>query len=174
MNPLARFDVGSIPANARVVMAKLGLYSLDAEPCTNMVASSYQLLRSWDPASTTWISATQGVMWTAPGANELRIDRLALPTYTETVKAPFTWYTWDVTQMAQRWVADPATNDGVIVKSWSFGQEVYRAVNNLDQPEVALTLQPLVGGLGGRRDFAASEYRELPRRPVLYVTYLLP
>ena len=49
-NPLARFDLSGIPANATIVMAKLGLYSMDAEPCTNMVASSYQLLRPWDAA----------------------------------------------------------------------------------------------------------------------------
>ena len=95
-NPLARFDLSGIPANARVVMAKLGLYSMDAEPCTKMVASSYQLLRPWDAASATWLTATQNITWYVPGANDLNVDRLDQPTYTETVRAPFTWYTWDV------------------------------------------------------------------------------
>jgi hypothetical protein len=174
MNPLARFDVSGIPANARIVMAKLGLYSLDAEDCTNMVASSYQLLRTWDAATATWITATESVTWNIPGANSVIVDRLGEATYTETVKAPFTWYTWDVTQMVQNWVADGSTNYGVIVKAWTYGQEVFHADNNLDDPNVLLTLEPLASGVGGRRDFAASEYYELPRRPILFVTYVIP
>lgn len=174
MNPLARFDLSGIPANAQIVMAKLGLYSLDAEDCTNMVAASYQLLRSWDPVNATWITATQSVTWNVPGANGVIVDRLGDPTYTETVKAPYTWYTWDVTEMVENWVADAGTNFGVIVKAWTQGQEVYHADNNLDNPDVWLTLQPLANGIGGRRDFAASEYQELRRRPVLFVTYVLP
>jgi len=173
-DPLATFDLSTIPANARVVMAKLGLYSMDAEPCTKMVASSFQLLRMWDPEHATWISATQSVSWTVPGANEPLVDRLGEPTYTETVRAPFTWYSWDVTKMAQNWVADPSSNFGAIVKAWTYGGEVIHADNNLDQPAVDLLLQPLTNGIGGRRDFAASEYTELRRRPVLYVTYVLP
>jgi hypothetical protein len=173
-NPLARFDVSGIPANARIVMAKLGLYSLDAQPCTNMVASSYQLLRVWDAATATWMTATQGITWNIPGANNTVVDRLGEPTYTETVKAPYTWYTWDLTEMVQSWVANPSSNFGVIVKAWSYGQEVSQVENDLNDPAVTLIEQALANGIGGRRDFAASEYSVLQRRPVLYVTYVLP
>ena len=173
-DPLAAFDLSTIPANARVVMAKLGLYSMDAEPCTKMVASSFQLLRTWDPDHATWISATEAISWTIPGANEPALDRYGEPTYTETVRAPYTWYTWDVTSMAQNWVANPSSNFGVIVKAWTFGGEVIHADNKLDQPAVVLQQQPLVNGIGGRRDFASSEYPVLQRRPVLYVTYVIP
>jgi hypothetical protein len=155
-------------------MAKLGLYSLDADPCTNMVASSYQLLRPWDNSSATWITATQNITWNVPGANHTLTDRLGQATYTETVRAPYTWYTWDVTSMVQNWVADPATNHGVIVKAWDFGAEVVSAENNFDQPNVVLNLQQLVNGLGGVRDFASSEYGVQQRRPALYITYVLP
>jgi hypothetical protein len=173
-NPLAKFDLSGLPANARIVMAKLGLYSLDADPCTNMVASSYQLLRPWDDSSATWITATQNITWNVPGANHTLTDRLGQATYTETVRAPYTWYTWDVTSMVQNWVADPATNHGVIVKAWDFGAEVVSAENNFDQPNVVLNLQQLVNGLGGVRDFASSEYGVQQRRPALYITYVLP
>ena len=174
MNPLARFDLSGIPANATIVMAKLGLYSIDTEPCTNMVAASYELLRPWNPDEVTWITATQGITWFVPGANDLGIDRLQQPTYTETVKAPFTWYAWDVTEMAQNWVRDPGSNYGVIVKSWTYGNEVVHAENDYDQQSVTLTISPLLNGIGGRRDFAASEYPELRRRPALYITYVVP
>lgn len=174
IDPLAKFDLSGIPANARIVMAKLGLYSMDTEPCTKMVASSYQLLRTWDPASASWITATEGITWSIPGANNTLVDRLGDPTYTETVRAPFTWYTWDVTAMVENWVANPTSNFGVIVKAWTYGQETIHADNNLDQPTVTLQLDPLLNGVGGRRDFASIEYPVLQRRPVLYVTYVLP
>jgi len=173
-DPLARFDLSGIPTNARIVMAKLGLYSLDAEPCTNMVAASYQLLRTWDAGTATWLTTTQGITWNVPGANSTIVDRLGQATYTETVRAPYTWYTWDVTSMAQSWLSDPSSNFGVIVKAWTFGGEVIHADNKLDQPAVVLQQQPLVNGIGGRRDFASSEYPVLQRRPVLYVTYVIP
>ncbi len=173
-DPLAMFDLSAIPANAHVVMAKLGLYSMDAEPCTKMVASSFQLLRLWDPEHATWISATQAISWTLPGANEPLLDRYGQPTYTETVRAPFTWYSWDVTQMAQNWVNNPTSNLGLIVKAWTYGGEVLHANNNLDRPAVNLIQDQLTNGIGGRRDFASAEYSVVPRRPVLYVTYVLP
>ncbi len=174
MNPLLRFDLSAIPADARVAMAKLSLYALDNLPCANMAAAVYQLARSWDPDSVNWTEAMPGMNWSAPSAGGVPQDRLSLAAYTELVQGPQAWYTWDVTEMAQDWVADAGTNGGVIVQAASYGSDVVNAANDLDSADVALTMQPLANGVGGRRDFAASEYPELRRRPVLYVTYVIP
>jgi hypothetical protein len=173
MEPLARFDLSSIPANARVVMAKVGLYSLDAEPCTNVAVPVYQVRAQWD-ATTNWISPTVGSGWLVPGARSAVSDRVEPATYTQTVRAPFTWYDWDITPMVQQWVSNPSTNHGLIADTALGGQVVKLAVNNLDQPSVTLTMEDLVNALGGRRDFASSEYQELRRRPILFVTYVIP
>jgi hypothetical protein len=174
MESLARFDLSNIPANARVVMAKVGLYSLDAEPCTNLAVPVYQVRTPWTAATTNWISATVGNDWGAPGGRSATEDRVEPATYTQTVRAPFTWYDWDVTPMVRQWVSNPSSNYGLIADTALGGQVVKSAINNLDQPSVTLTMEDLVNALGGRRDFASSEFQELRRRPILFVTYVIP
>ncbi len=173
-DPLLWFDTRAIPTNANVLMAKLSLYSMDALTCTKLVACSYQVTRAWSISDANWISATQSITWTEPGANDTLYDRESLATYTETIEAPFVWYTWDVTTMVQDWIANPASNRGVIIKGWTIGREVWHTQNDLDRPDVGLILEPLLNGMGGQRDFASSEYPAMRRRPVLYVTYTVP
>jgi hypothetical protein len=66
------------------------------------------------------------------------------------------------------------SNAGVIVKAATSGATAAHTANNLDSAAVVVQNRPLAAAAQGQRDFAASEYPIPQRRPVLYVTYVVP
>ncbi len=162
---LLKFDVSSIPANARVLRATLGFYVQDHTNEGEVVVSAYTLRKAWDPNKVTWEQRLQGVAWGTRGANSTtgdnrdrdaaHMDSRSLRQYKYvddytgliTLVDDATWYSLDVTRAAQGWVADPSANFGTILKG-SAG---------------SLELQ-----------IAASEYPIVALRPCLVVTYTEP
>jgi hypothetical protein len=141
--PLLRFDLSQIPANATVARAKLvvdavsgGFYEEDV--------SVYELLIPWGVDQATWKLAGRGKAWALPGANGVGQDRAEYATDTELAIAA-TWLELDVTALVQKWVRDPASNYGVILKGSS--------------------------DISVQHNIASSEYWEIARRPRLTFMY---
>ena len=120
---LLRFDVAVLPPGAVLREATLSLYPVTGGDHA-MTLGLYAILTDWsaDDASWTHSSATQ--YWQIDGCNEIGRDREATAIITDATSL-FDWLDMDVTPLVQRWLADPASNRGVAIKSfdtrWSVG-----------------------------------------------------
>jgi len=162
---LLKFDVSSVPANARILRASLGFYVLKHSNEGEIDVSAYTLRKAWNPNEATWERASAAAAWGAPGANSTNgtnRDRDATATdvrslrrflyidpYTreQTLLDDATWYSLDITPAVREWVVNPAANFGVVLKGSVGSTEVH---------------------------IAASEYPVVGFRPCLVITYAEP
>ena len=146
---LLRFDVQSIPANAQIVKATLGLY-VTGEGSGTICFGGYNLKRSWVAGQSTWTQASGTTTWGEPGANDTTTDRsdTYLPGFRLPLQVANVWEKMDVTFLAKQWVANAASNNGVLL----------------------LASAPL----GTQYALASSEYSDPALRPVLTISYTLP
>jgi hypothetical protein len=145
---LIRFDLqGHIPANAQVFSAKLSVFAWSRRTLYGMRVSAFDVMRPWDVAVATWNQASPSEMWGIPGCDEVGSDRQGDPVASRFVYFINQFCEWDVTSLVQRWVADPATNNGLLL----IGQDVNQDVR-----------------------FRSSEWRVPSQRPKLTVIYTLP
>lgn len=105
------WDVSStIPANATVQNATLGLYLQDESTTTPLSVGVHRATTPWT-VSATWNEADTGVPWSAPGG-----DFIATPDATATVGGVSgVTATWDLTSLVQGWADGSITNDGMIL-----------------------------------------------------------
>ncbi len=171
-NPLLRFDLGSIPANSAVLTATLALYNTTESSFSGAQAfvrrvRAFQVLRDWDEgnrvASPINVSGAHGatgdyafryfpgqgvdVPWSARGMAAGSDYAVAAESTTGVVNPG--WYTWDVTDLVQRWVRG-------------------------DQPNFGLTLRDATGYQDDHRDwrtFVSSQAANTALRPKLTVVY---
>jgi len=145
MDSLLRFDLASLPAEARVITATLELYSVKRTGTAALTVSVYPLIRPWDRGETTWNQATAAVAWGQPGVNCPITDRFPTPAANQMVNRVATWYRFNVTDAARAWVADPASNQGLVLKGYGDSATQYT--------------------------FASSRYPTVGQRPKLVIQY---
>ena len=145
---LIRFDLqGHIPANAQVFSAKLSVFAWSRRTLYGMRISAFDVMRPWDVTVATWNQASPSEIWGIPGCDEVSSDRQGDPVTSRFVYFINQFYEWDVTSLVQRWVADPATNNGLLLIGHDVNQDVR---------------------------FRSSEWRVPSQRPKLSVIYTLP
>lgn len=127
---LLRFDLLAIPSNARVHTATLELYTQSRTNANPLPVNVHRMLRPWVDIEATWMLAAIGKRWAFPGANGLTTDRSPIAFATGTLNATAAWTRWDVTALAQDWVADPESNYGVIFKAGSGTQVEYSLISS--------------------------------------------
>ncbi|KPL24320.1 MAG: hypothetical protein AMJ93_02645, partial [Anaerolineae bacterium SM23_84] len=115
--PLIRFDLGPalIPSNATVISAELGIYAYARNIFNAMTVSSYQVLRPWNDQQANWNIASFGNPWTFGGADHAGTDRAAIASMTRTVFVRNEHHYFDITPIAQEWVVNPASNEGIVL-----------------------------------------------------------
>ncbi len=148
MAPVLRFRLDGLPADARIVEARLSLWALARSNDNPATAGLYPLHRPWQVDEVTWQQAANGVPWAQPGANGVPVDRGGVPLAVQTVTETGRWYEWDLTPLVQAWVADPTTNHGMILKALAIPRVLYT--------------------------FAAAEYHNPAARPRLLIRYWTP
>ena len=146
-------DLTAIPADAVVTAAQLHLYQLQSTGDAFYESSAHRIetirpvikevtgfdasaLDAWSPVfpGITWDNIPLGL------ADVGRAEAFAGLDKKEGYK------TWDVSAMVHEWVADPASNNGLLITGGGTGKETARV-------------------------FAASEYADPAMRPVLVVSY---
>lgn len=149
ISSLLRFDVSTLPAGATVIEADLSVAVVNygqrsTEPS---VIGVFPVTRTWEEMQATWFKATNIDNWGTSGCNNVANDRS--PTSLDNQPVYHTgWYTWNVTSAVQRWLQDPPSNKGMM-------------------------LRQLNTAVGGEYDVRQSEYAGLEWRPLLVVTYTL-
>lgn len=114
---LFSYDLSSIPPDAEIEQATLSLYAYASSNQNLMVADIFGVARPWLITETTWLSATARLPWSVPGCNDPGVDRYSAPAdLAQGFDSVSRWYTFTVTSLVEQWMANPATNFGMIVK----------------------------------------------------------
>ncbi len=146
---LVQFDLSTIPAGTNVSKATLWLYAYNQAQCKGSTGfyGVYPLTTSWTAGGTNWTNAASGVAWTTPGGDFLP-DPDAQAAKQPAASVP-TWYSWDVTNRVQQWMAGSSTNYGWMVKctdeSLSNQDQMYQSETSdtLHRPKLVISdLQP--------------------------------
>jgi len=119
LTPVLRFDLTTIPTSATVFDAKLTLHTSDNATLDTVTA--HRLLEAWDEGNNiatagvaNYLQRQAGVMWTGPGA--MGGSRVASSVGAFMPMAVNSTYTFVVaTSTIQAWVANPATNNGIVL-----------------------------------------------------------
>ncbi|NOZ05896.1 MAG: alpha/beta fold hydrolase [Chloroflexi bacterium] len=146
--PLIRFDLSDIPAGALIRAARLKLYTIYSHDDNPLTLNAFPLLRDWSEADTTWNQVAVATPWTTPGASADGTDYDSSIHSATTVRATFEPYTLNLRPVVKTWVADPASNHGVIIRGTAAPSAEYRV--------------------------ASAEYPDPQLRPELTVNYLMP
>jgi hypothetical protein len=119
---LLDFNLDALPEGAQVQNAQLRLYVVDETLSPNVVVKCYPLLRDWDAGIVNWTKAASGVPWSSPGASgpEDRGDAIAL----SDELVPGSYFSLDVTDVVQDWLADPNSQHGILLAARSEAEEV--------------------------------------------------
>jgi len=142
---LLRFDLCSLPPNAHIETAILGLYALERSNDSSMKAEVYTLSRPWVAEQATWRQADDGWLWHVSGGDGARQDRDDQPVAVVSLEDVKKRYQFDVTEAVQAWADEPWTNQGFLIRG--------------------------VGGASVEYRFASSDWYNANLRPWLYLYY---
>lgn len=114
---LLEFDVQALPANAQIAKATLDLY-VTSQGSATICFAAYDLKRDWLAAQATWNQAEQGAPWGQAGAKDTATDRAASYSGNRIhMDALNVWKSFNLTDLVQRWVSNPASNRGVLLEA---------------------------------------------------------
>ena len=144
-NALIKFDLQHLPADTHIVQAKLIFRPIAQSNTARTYVNVHDLYTDWTEQDATWYLARPGVHWDVPGADGPG-DHPEIPYDTTVVTGPvgLTWSGSYITPLVQRWLQNPTTNRGVLLRTFSspVGYEI-----------------------------ASSEYGDLKYRPALEILY---
>jgi hypothetical protein len=143
---LLRFEIAPPASGWRVNSAILALYVEDRSNTNSATYEMYELLRSWDERSATWLLARSNDPWGLPGANLVGVDRDNVLLGSGPLSSTGLWLSWDVTPLVRKWVSEPASNHGVIIIGKGAAGVEYRFAskehsNSRLRPHLAICLQ---------------------------------
>ncbi|NLG27379.1 MAG: alpha/beta fold hydrolase [Chloroflexi bacterium] len=113
---LLRFALG-LPENAVVKGAQLRLYASYKDSTTVYLNTTlHGLNRAWLPEQANWQQWRSGQPWTLAGALGADSDYVSQPSASAQLTNTNRWYTYNLTQLVQQWVAMPESNNGVLLR----------------------------------------------------------
>ncbi|MFF3290685.1 DNRLRE domain-containing protein [Streptomyces sp. NPDC003023] len=139
--------LSQVPSASRVIDAQLDVWGTTTTTGTSgAVYEVHALNRAFDEAAASWNKATATTSWTTPGGD---MDPAVADTVGTVTNDPAR-QSWNVTSLAQGWVSDPTSDNGLAIRL---------------QDESSTGPQE-------RTIFLSSEAEEPQLRPQLVVTYL--
>lgn len=144
---LVRVDLSHIPANAVVLEAHLDLYvyGSGSHPIT---VSAHRVKRPWIANEANWTKATAATTWGAWGCASTATDYESAAVSSAFLTQAGQWRRFDLTSLAQQWVAQPGENYGIVLR----GQ----------------------GDVATQYTFTTAQYWNAAYRPVFAISYSVP
>ncbi|MBC7258323.1 MAG: DNRLRE domain-containing protein [Chloroflexi bacterium] len=127
---LIQFDTAAIPENAVVLGSSLRLVATSQRNTETLTVSAYQMRRAWNAAEATWFKATASENWGVSGAESTETDRFPDAEGVVDISQVFKTYEVNVRPMTRQWVADSATNRGLLLKGQSKSYTWYRIASS--------------------------------------------
>ncbi len=124
MASLLRFDLSSIPSGANITKAELKLHSSASSNTQRLYMSAYGMEKEWSEDAVTWLQTGTGTPWDIPGAAGTGDHGPAVGwDWIDTMKTENTLYaSFDITELASAWLADPSSNHGVLINGEGIGK----------------------------------------------------
>lgn len=113
---LLHFDVSDITSGTEVHSALLQVYIQERTNTGPLYVQAFKVRRDWQSDEATWQRAAIGQNWSQAGCNGEGTDRDPSASDTVTFDNENDWFTLDITAMVRDWVADPASNHGLVLK----------------------------------------------------------
>ncbi len=135
-NALIRFEINGIPQNAFILSAQLILKPISDGNGSRTYFNTYDLYKEWSEDEATWYVARNGVSWDASGADGAG-DHPYLPLDVSMLSGPISssvWTSANITPLVRRWVLDPDSNYGVLLRS--HGRRVGYELASSEHPEI--------------------------------------
>ena len=114
--PLIKFDLSGVDSRYRVRDAKLRLYASRRSNSSGLTVSAFNVLRPWTASYATWENSSNPTKWAVAGCNGEGTDREGTAQASLTLNMAENWFSFDITEMVRGWVADPASNQGLVLK----------------------------------------------------------
>jgi len=127
---LIRFELPEQLRGRIIVSATLELLTRYRDKPLTAMVGTYRLRRPWLEDQATWVNASSGESWTLPGIWPADCD--ITPSDEQEVTESGVWTKFDVTQLVDDWLADPSSNNGVMVRSGGSGSVVYHFSSSED------------------------------------------
>lgn len=146
---LLRFDLSSVPVNSAVTTAHLSLYLKWSDAGNDLrPAHLHRMLVDWAEQEATYQQRAAGQLWASNSGPLAGTDFAFMPTAATQTGPAGVWITWEVTELVQYWVSNPAANFGLLLRDPAdYGN----------------------GGIG--RSYASREHAEVTWHPKLSITY---
>ncbi len=150
---LIKFDTSSVPKNALVLEAHLGMKTAATGDSPQITV--HKVNQAWT-AGASWNKYSSTQSWATAGGD---FDSTALDS--ETINGSSTgWYSWYVGRQVQEWARDPSSNHGLLVKSSNEAAQAavhFRSSTaTADQPYLEVDYQRRTGLSG---DYTFDSYR---------------
>ncbi|MGQ9665813.1 MAG: DNRLRE domain-containing protein, partial [Anaerolineae bacterium] len=130
MSALLRFDLSGLPAGAVVQQATLDLYVSGRSNSNPISMEIYRMRRPWREMEATWNRPRIGEAWGIAGAKAVGTDLDGTLLSRLTLSTISTWAELDVTSAVRDWLAEPASNFGVVVKSFDLAGVQYNILSS--------------------------------------------
>lgn len=125
---LLQFDLSILPTDSEVISATLSLASSYGSG-GNLQVDCYGIKRPWIVSEADWSQATGTTQWEGEGCSGPS-DRETTPADQVVVTQGDTLYHWDVTSLAQQWVANPGDNYGMVLESDASGSGLWTFISS--------------------------------------------
>jgi Tfp pilus assembly protein PilX len=138
-NGLIRFDLGAVPAGARVTSARLELYQTNTSLSGGPIGV-YRVGNSWDEGTrsgqagiSNWAQRDATNTWSSIGG-DFDATRYAV----QTVPASTGWSSWEIGELVGGWVTGKFPNHGLLLRAETSGAAAHFASSDATDP----TLRP--------------------------------
>lgn len=112
---LLRFDVTGIPITETIAEATLRVFPISRSNANSLTLAAHQVLADWTDSQANRTQRQSGVNWQAVGMGSGSDYATAAAGVTPLASAGGVFVDLDVKSLAQAWVADPATNYGLVL-----------------------------------------------------------
>ncbi len=144
---MLQFNLSSIPRDANVLDSRLALWFKADSTSSPIQIEANALTRSFTQAAT-WNKYDGTNAWTVPGG-----DFAATLSGKQTILDSYKnyWVNWGFAPLVQRWIQEPASNHGVLLKARNetvSGYDEFLRVNNsekTDEPNLEIAYAPRTG-----------------------------
>lgn len=133
--PILRFDLSSIPADALITRAMLDVYMPAWSADSEITMTAYYISRTVAMCEATWQQASTGNAWGGLGAVNTTTDRRPSPESTVITTGPRKWYSMDLTAVTRGWRSGQLANNGVALRA-SYENPGYFYIQAAESPSI--------------------------------------